>query len=158
MNLIHNRDCDPLDKLVTIVAYYEACESPISNTCASVVYNHFVAAYDTDEHPKSRAQPHIEFSQDIFDDAKQCLSAILAKHRHRDGPRVVALLRPLTKHQILRERILTQDVLVTLVNLLDWVVQHPAGIFGQAMDSLNSLLQRGALVNIVHLGNSPMIL
>ena len=39
MNLIHNRDCDPLDKLVTIVAYYEACESPISNTCASVVYN-----------------------------------------------------------------------------------------------------------------------
>ena len=71
---------------------------------------------------------------------------------------MVALLRPLTKHQILRERILTQDVLVTLVNLLDWVVQHPAGIFGQAMDSLNSLLQRGALVNIVHLGNSPMIL
>jgi hypothetical protein len=39
MNLIHNHDCAPLVKLVTIVAYYEACESPISNTCVGVVYN-----------------------------------------------------------------------------------------------------------------------
>ena len=70
---------------------------------------------------------------------------------------MVALLRPLTKHQILREHILTRDVLATLVTLLDWIVQHPAGIFGQAMDGLNCLLECGALVNIVHLGNSLKI-
>jgi hypothetical protein len=64
---------------------------------------------------------------------------------------VVALLRPLTKHQVLRDRILTQDVLATLVKLLDWIVEHPAGIFGQAMDGLNCLLQCGALAVIVHL-------
>ena len=117
----------------------------------------FVAVYDTDAHQKNRAQPHVELPQDIFDDAKQCLSAILAKPKHRDGPRVVALLRPLTKHQILRERILTRDVLATLVTLLDWIVQHPAGIFGQAMDGLNCLLECSALVNIMHLGNSLKI-
>ena len=64
---------------------------------------------------------------------------------------MVALLRPLTKHQVLRERILTQDVLETLVNLLDVIVLQPGGNFGQAMDGLNCLLQCGALVIIVHL-------
>ncbi|KAF8554223.1 hypothetical protein OG21DRAFT_1115422 [Imleria badia] len=122
MNLIHNRNCPPLVRLVTIVAYYEASRDP-------------------DAHSKSRAQPHAELSPDVFDDAKNCLRDILAAHKHRDGPRVVALLRPLTKHQMLRERILTQDVLETLVNLLDVIVTQPGGNFGQAMDGLNCLLQ-----------------
>ena len=87
----------------------------------------------------------------MFDDAKQCLSAILAKPKHRDGLRVLALLRSLTKHKILRERILTPEVLDTLVDLLDSVVIHPAGIFGHAMDGLSCLLQCGALVITVHL-------
>ncbi|KAF8445037.1 hypothetical protein L210DRAFT_3059908 [Boletus edulis BED1] len=69
------------------------------------------------------------------------MSAILATHKHQDGPRVVALLRPLTKHPILRERILTQDVLETLVQLLDTIVEKSKGSFGQAMDGLNCLLQ-----------------
>jgi len=68
MNLIHNHDCALIVRLVTIVAYYEACESPVSNMCV---------------------------------DAKKSFSAILAAHNHQDGSRVVALLRPLTRHQIL---------------------------------------------------------
>ncbi|KAG8214234.1 hypothetical protein J3R82DRAFT_11042 [Butyriboletus roseoflavus] len=122
MNLIHNRECAPLVRLVTIVAYYEA-------------------ACDSEAHPKSPAPPQIELSQDIFDDAKKCLRAILAAHKHRDGPRVVALLRPLTKHEILRQRILTKDVLETLVKLLDVIVEQPGGNFGQAMDGLTCLLR-----------------
>ena len=39
MKLIRNRDCAPLVRLVAIVAYYEACESPIPDTHVSVVYN-----------------------------------------------------------------------------------------------------------------------
>ena len=31
-DLIDNSDCAPLGRLVSIVAYYEACKSPISNT------------------------------------------------------------------------------------------------------------------------------
>ncbi|KAF8552930.1 hypothetical protein OG21DRAFT_1325093 [Imleria badia] len=122
MNLIRNRNCAPLVRLVTIVAYYEASR-------------------ETDVHPKSRAQPHTELSPDVFDDAKNCLRAILAARKHRDGPRMLTLLRPLAKHQILRERILTQDILQALVELLDVVVTQPGGNFGQAMDGLNCLLQ-----------------
>lgn len=130
----------PITKLVSI----------LSLTRASCLIESFVAAYDTEAHPKSPAPPHIELPQHIFDDAKECLSTILAAHKHRDGPRVVALLRPLTKHQILRKRILTQDVLDTLVNLLDAIIKERKGNFGQAMDGLSCLLRCGALVIIMH--------
>ena len=122
--------------------------SPTSDRAVSIQF--FVTACDPEAHPKSPAPPHVELPQDIFDDAKKSLSAILAAHKHRDGPRVVALLRPLTKHQILRERLLTPDVLETLVKLLDAIVSRTGGNFGQAMDGLNCLLQCGALVIIVH--------
>lgn len=143
MNLINNHNCAPLVRLVTIVAYYEACESYLDHV-SRVVCDFIVAARDPDAHPKSHAQPPRELSSDVFDDAKNCLRDILAAHKHRDGPRVVALLRPLTKHQSLRERILTEDVLETLVNLLDVIVRQPGGNFGQAMDGLNCLLHCGA--------------
>lgn len=152
INLIHNRDCPPLVRLVTIVAYYEACECLISNTYSRS--HGILVAFDTKAHPKSPALHDIELSQDIFDDAKECLRAILAAHKHRDGPRVVALLRPLTKHQVLRERILTQDVLETLVKLLDVIVEQPGSNFGQAMDGLNCLLRCGALVMIMNLATN----
>ncbi|KAF8552014.1 hypothetical protein OG21DRAFT_1466371 [Imleria badia] len=122
MALIHNHNCAPLDRLVTIVAYYEA-------SC------------DHEVQPKSCALPHIELSPDVLDDAKNCLRNILAAHEHRDGPRVFTLLRPLTEHHILRERILTQEVLETLIKLFDAVIGEPRGNFGQAMDGLNCLLQ-----------------
>ncbi|KAG9309255.1 hypothetical protein JVU11DRAFT_10738 [Chiua virens] len=120
--LIYNRDCVPLVRLVTIIAYYEASCGP-------------------DTLPESPAPTHIKLSQDIFDDAKQSLRAILAAHKHRDGPRVVALLRPLTRHPVLRERLLTEEVLETLVTLLDAIVSQSGGNFGQAMDGLICLLQ-----------------
>lgn len=63
---------------------------------------------------------------------------------------MVALLRPLTKHQILRERILTPDVLETLMKLLDAIISQGGGNFGQAMDGLNCLLQCGTLVFVVN--------
>ncbi|KAF8134271.1 hypothetical protein EV363DRAFT_885599 [Boletus edulis] len=122
IELIKNQNCAPLVRLVTIVAYYEtSCDHEAqSKTCAPLLN---------------------ELPQDIFDHAKESMSAILATHKHQDGPRVVALLRPLTKHPILRERILTQDVLETLVQLLDTIVEKSKGSFGQAMDGLNCLLQ-----------------
>ena len=113
-----------------------------------VVCNFFIAACDPHAHPKSRAT---ELSPGVFDDARNCLRDILAANKHRDGPRVLALLRPLTRHSILRERILTLEILEMLVKLLDVVVMKRGGNFGQAMDTLNCLLQCGALVIIVHL-------
>ncbi|KAG8214236.1 hypothetical protein J3R82DRAFT_11044 [Butyriboletus roseoflavus] len=122
MNLIRSHECAPLVRLLSMIAYYEA-------------------AYDPEAHPQSPAPPQTELSQDIFDDAKQCFGAILAVHHHRYCPRAVTLFRPLTKHKILRERILTQDVLEILVELLDVMVVQPKGGFVQAMDGLTCLLQ-----------------
>lgn len=132
----------PITKLVSLL-------SPTRTPC---LIESFLVACNTDARPKSPASHDIELSQDIFDDAKKCLSDILAAHKHRDGPRVVALLRPLTKHEVLRKRILTQDVLETLVKLLDVIVRQPGSNFGQAMDGLNCLLRWGALVIGVNLG------
>ena len=96
-------------------------------------------------------QPYADLPQETFDYAKQSLSNILKAHKHRDGPRVVALLRPLTQHPILREQILTPDVLEILVELLDAIIKQPKGNFGQAMDGLNCLLQCSAFVIAFHL-------
>ena len=69
---------------------------------------------------------------------------------------MVALLRPLTKHQVLRKRILTQEVLEALVTVLDEIIRQPGENFGQAMDGLKCLLQCGALVIIVHLATESL--
>ena len=82
---------------------------------------------------------------------KGSLNGVLAVHKHRDFPRVISLLRPLTRHQILRERILTQDVFETFVELLDVIIHQTEGNFRQAMNGLICLLQYGELVTIVHL-------
>ena len=95
----------------------------------------------------SSASPDVELPQEIFDDAKRSFCDILVAHNHRDGPRVVALLRCLTNHKILREQILTQDVLEALVKFFDAVISRREN-FGQAMDGLNCLLQCGMLVII----------
>ncbi|KAI9463747.1 hypothetical protein HD554DRAFT_2040928 [Boletus coccyginus] len=71
-------------------------------------------------------QPNTELLQGIFDDVKKSFSAIQATHKHRDSPRVVALLRPL-------------DLLETLMELLDIIIQQMGGNFRQAMDGLNCL-------------------
>ncbi|KAN0091567.1 Uncharacterized alpha/beta hydrolase domain (DUF2235) domain containing protein [Tylopilus felleus] len=124
-DIIHDPKCSSLVRLVTIVAYYEACNHPFTNT---------------------RNLP-----QKVFDDARGCLTDILSKHKHRDGPRVLALLRPLTKYPDLRTRILTEDVLNRLAELLDTIDTRSRGNFGHAMDGLSCLLEFGALVIIVHL-------
>jgi hypothetical protein len=154
MGVIHNRDCAPLVRLVSIVLYYAACEFSGSNMIGLQVETFVVAACDP-ETPMSSASP--ELSQDIFDDANKNFCAILAAHNHRDGPRVVALLRCLTNHTILREQILTQDVLEALMKFFDALISRRGENFGQAMDGLNCLLQCGALVIIVYPETKPTI-
>ena len=115
--------------------------------CIHCIY-FFLAACDPDTH---LSLPLVQLSQEIFDSARGILSGVLAVHKHRDLPRVISLLRPLTKHQILRERILTRDILETFVKLLDVIIHQTEGSFRQAMDGLICLLQCGALVVIEHL-------
>ena len=62
---------------------------------------------DPDAHLSSPVLHHVDIPQETCDDAKKSLCAVLAEH----ALRVVALLRPLANHWILRERILTEDVL-----------------------------------------------
>ncbi|KAF8445048.1 hypothetical protein L210DRAFT_3061081 [Boletus edulis BED1] len=121
MMLITDRNYAPLVRLVAIVAYYEASCDP--------------------DAPKSHASPPIGLPQDMFLDAKECLKDILAAHMPRDGPRVVVLLRSLTKHQILRERILSLSILEPVVELFDAIIEQQTESFGQAMDCLSCLLQ-----------------
>jgi hypothetical protein len=87
----------------------------------------------------------IQLRQEVFDDAKACFRRILAERQHRDCPRVVALLRPLTRHEILRQQILTPDVLQTFMELLDQIISTPGGNFVRAMDGLDCLVNCGAL-------------
>ena len=134
-SVILNRDCAALVRLVAIVAYFATCECPGSNMIALQVEIFVVAACDPEKLP-----------QDIFDDAKKGFCDILAARNHRDGPRVVALLRCLTNHRILREHILTQDVLEDLVKFFDVIINRRTENFGQAMDGLNCLLECGAMV------------
>ncbi|KAF8445043.1 hypothetical protein L210DRAFT_3060227 [Boletus edulis BED1] len=98
-----------------------------------------------------------ELPQDIFDHAKRSMSAILAAHNHQDRLRVVALLRLLTKHQVLREYILSPDILETLGSLLDPIIRQPTEYFGQAMGGLICLLQCAGTrqITIDKLGANP---
>ncbi|KAN0091571.1 Uncharacterized alpha/beta hydrolase domain (DUF2235) domain containing protein [Tylopilus felleus] len=120
--LILDPECTQLVRLVAIAAYFEA-------SC------------DHETNPNCHALSDSNLSQDIFDDAKGYLRAILANHRQRDGPSMVALLRPLTKHPDLRKCILTNDVLEDLVALFDDIVTQLKENFGQAMDGLHCLLE-----------------
>ncbi|KAG9309245.1 hypothetical protein JVU11DRAFT_10725 [Chiua virens] len=123
--LIYDDNCASHVRLVTVIAYHEAsCSSQVHTQCAQ-----------------------LGLSQDVFDDAKNALADILAKSRHRDGARAISLLRPLTKHPILRQRLLTNSesgpgsILENLVKLLDGMIGQSDGSFGQAMDTLTCLLQ-----------------
>ena len=148
LRLIHSCNCAPVVRLVTIVAYYEACECSISNSRLYCMCLFFLAACDPDTH---LSLPLVQLSQEIFEDVKGNLNGVLAVHKHRDFPRVISLLRPLTRHQILRERILTQDVFETFVELLDVIIHQTEGNFRQAMNGLICVLQYGESVIIVHL-------
>ncbi|KAF8554212.1 hypothetical protein OG21DRAFT_1522574 [Imleria badia] len=117
-SLIENRG--GLVRLVTIVAYYEAAFDEESNTSAIT--------------------SQIQLPQEVLDDAKATFRGILSARKHRDCPRVVALLRPLTRHQVLRRQILTPDVLQIFMELLDQIISQPGGTFAQAMDGLDCLL------------------
>ncbi|KAF8554217.1 hypothetical protein OG21DRAFT_1115140 [Imleria badia] len=134
-SLIENRG--GLVRLVTIVAYYEAAFDEESNTSAIT--------------------SQIQLPQEVLDDAKATFRGILSARKHRDCPRVVALLRPLTRHQVLRRQILTPDVLQIFMELLDQIISKPGGTFAQAMDGLDCLLNceelQGTLIG--HLDRHP---
>ncbi|KAF8134263.1 hypothetical protein EV363DRAFT_1160923, partial [Boletus edulis] len=138
IKLIEEQGCAPLVKLVTIVAYYET-------SC------------DHEMHQRTCTPLPNELPQDIFDHAKRSMSAILAAHNHQDRLRVVALLRLLTKHQVLREHILSPDILETLGSLLDPIIRQPTEYFGQAMGGLICLLQCAGTrqITIDKLGANP---
>ncbi|KAG9319016.1 hypothetical protein JVU11DRAFT_1137, partial [Chiua virens] len=163
--LIDNRGCAPFVKLAAIVAYYEACEC-LASRC--VTRNKFsVTACDPDATPNRPESTHIALSQaapsgshtpiysqlkqDILEDAQKSLYDTLVVPNHRDGPRIVALLRPLTRHQALRKRILIKDILEKLVLFLDAILSQRGGNLGQAMDGLICLLQYSASTMIVKL-------
>ncbi|KAF8134267.1 hypothetical protein EV363DRAFT_1091543, partial [Boletus edulis] len=122
MKVITDRHYPALVRLVVIVAYHEASCDPNAD-------------------PEGCAPSPIELSQNTFPDAKERMEAILAAYKHGNGPTVVALLRLLTRHQILRERVLSRDILEALVDLLDAIIEQPAEDFGQAMGALTCFLQ-----------------
>ncbi|KAG9309257.1 hypothetical protein JVU11DRAFT_10740 [Chiua virens] len=123
-DLMTKPGCPALVKLVTIVAYYEAfCEADAQTQCMPL---------------------HEELPEGIFQDAMVALQDVLRADKHPDGPRVVALLAPLTRHQILREKLLNPETLSILVRLLDKTVENvkQSGMnFGLAMNGLTYLLQ-----------------
>lgn len=110
----------------------------------------FFVVLDPDVSLMGPELPYIEPSRGAFDVLKQSLSKMAASN-DQEGRRVVALLRFLTKHEILRENVLTDDVLDTLMTLFDTMINLTGRNFIQAMDGLTCLLQCGVLVVIAHL-------
>ncbi|KAF9227030.1 hypothetical protein BS17DRAFT_442522 [Gyrodon lividus] len=115
-------------KLVMIVAYFEA-------------------SYE--ELHRGSPAPGLNFPKEVFDHARQCFKGILASHKHRDFPRAVALLRPLTKHEVLRQQILMPDVIITLIRLLDEILDNPDEKFSQIMNGLGCLVECNDLQDTV---------
>ena len=80
-----------------------------------------LVAFDVESNT-SGTTTQIQLRQEVFNDAKACFRGILAARKHRDCPRVVALLRPMARHQVLRQQILTPDVLQIFMELLDQII------------------------------------
>ncbi|KAG9309246.1 hypothetical protein JVU11DRAFT_10727 [Chiua virens] len=136
--LIDNREHTPFVKLAAIVAYYEAsCDPDVTPNRAASTHIELLQAAPSGSHTPT----HTQLNKDILEDVQKSLYDILVVPNHRDGPRIVALLRPLTRHQVLRKRILIKDVLEKLVLLLDAILSQRGGNLGQAMDGLICLLQ-----------------
>lgn len=64
-----------------------------------------------------------------------------------DWPRAVALLRPIAKHEALRESILTSEVIEGFLQLLDHVIAVQEEHFADVMDALSSLVELRMLAN-----------
>ncbi|KIJ60018.1 hypothetical protein HYDPIDRAFT_190199 [Hydnomerulius pinastri MD-312] len=94
------------------------------------------------------SEGQVKLSKDIYDSAREYLK-VLAERKHRDCTRVLALLRPLTKHDELRESLLTPDVVTHFVTFLDSMLKdrrgQPGENFIHVMDGLVCLLQCDAL-------------
>ena len=94
-----------------------------------------LVAFDVESNTSSTTQ--IQLRQEVFNDAKACFRGILAARKHRDCPRVVALLRPMARHRVLRQQILMPDVLQIFMELLDQIISKPGVNFAQVMDGLD---------------------
>ena len=79
-------------------------------------------------------------------EASQSLEDLI-KPNQPDWPRAVALLRPLGKHQVLRDTILTAGVIGGFLQLLDSVICDPGKHFVHVMDALSSLVELRMLTN-----------
>lgn len=134
-------------RLVTVVAYYEA------GAFVCCVYDTsskrwLLVGFDEVSNT-SGVTTKIQLRQEVLDDAKASFRGILSARKHRDCPRIVALLRPLTRHPDLRRLMLTPDVLHIFMELLDQIISHPRDNFAQAMDGLDCLLNYGAFASIL---------
>lgn len=106
-----------------------------------------LTAFD-EESNTSAITTQIQLRPEVLNDAKASFRGILSARKHRDCPRVVALLRPLARHQVLRGQILTPDVIQIIMELLGRAISRPGGTFAQMMDGLDCLLNCGGSVHI----------
>ncbi|KAF9227032.1 hypothetical protein BS17DRAFT_442811 [Gyrodon lividus] len=130
-NLIRDRKRSGIMKLVTIVAYLEASD-----------------------------HEEIDLPEDVLLEAKDCFKNILSKRQDTDCRRVLSLLRPMTNHEVLRQSILTVDVIKIFIRLLDDSIYRPEPNFSQVMDGLACLVKCGDVQTIVFDGlrKSPLLL
>ncbi|KAG8212875.1 hypothetical protein J3R82DRAFT_11207 [Butyriboletus roseoflavus] len=84
--------------------------------------------------------------EEVLVEARQSLVGFI-KPNQPDWPRAVALLRPLAKHEILRDSILTAEVIHGFLQLLDHVISFPGEHFVHVMDALSSLVDLCMLAN-----------
>ncbi|KAF8834335.1 hypothetical protein BDN67DRAFT_591000 [Paxillus ammoniavirescens] len=75
------------------------------------------------------------------DEAQECLKNILSRRSNSNCGRVLALLRPLADHGVLRESFLAKDVIKCFMQLLDRVLGDPRTDFDHVMDALGCLLK-----------------
>jgi hypothetical protein len=79
-------------------------------------------------------------------EARKCLKDILSNRSDSNCGRVLALLRPLADHEVLRKSFLTEDVIECFMKLLDLVLGDPRTDFDHVMDALGCLLKHGTSV------------
>ena len=97
-------------------------------------------------HAPCTAEPEKIIGEKELVEASQSLAGLI-KPDQPDTQRAVALLRPLAKHKILRDSILTVEVIDGFLQLLDSVICVPGKRFVHVMNALSSLVELCMLAN-----------
>lgn len=121
-----------LVRLVAIAAYFEVVDS-----CA------FHDAFHPNNFLNSllcTADVEKTLPEEVFVEARQSLVGFI-KPDQPDWPRAVALLRPLAKHEYLRQSVLTTEVVDGFLQLLDHIISVQGEHFAHVMDALSSLVE-----------------